>query len=74
VGKSLLNLDIGLPMDQLRAVVRASLAGEATDGALVLDATNRRGKAIKCRISCSTLLTEKKGPQGAIILMEEEAL
>jgi two-component system CheB/CheR fusion protein len=72
-GKSLLNLDISLPVEKLRTLVRACLAGDGPDGAIVIDATNRRGKAIKCRISCSTLLAGNKGPQGAIILMEEQA-
>jgi two-component system CheB/CheR fusion protein len=70
-GKSLLNLDIGLPMEKLRALVRACLMGDSPDGGIVIDATNRRGKSIKCRINCSTLMAGNKGPQGAIILMEE---
>jgi two-component system CheB/CheR fusion protein len=39
---------------------------------MLVDATNRRGKAIKCRVSCSPLLAHNKQRQGVILLMEEE--
>src|SRR5262249_48206998 len=55
-GKSLLNLDIGLPVDKLRSVIRPCLNGESTHNEVVLDATNRRGKAIKCRVTVSPLM------------------
>ena len=71
-GKPLLKLDIGLPMEKLRDLVRDCLAQENHRGAVVLSAINRRGKAIKCRISCSTLLGAGKAPQGVILLMEQE--
>jgi two-component system, chemotaxis family, CheB/CheR fusion protein len=77
-GKSLLNLDIGLPVEKLRILVRACLTGGDGhgdgDGAVVLDATNRRGKPIKCRVTCSPLVAGKRGTRGAIILMAEEAV
>jgi two-component system CheB/CheR fusion protein len=38
-----------------------------------VDAINRRGKAIKCRITCSPLMNAGKKRQGVILLMEEEA-
>jgi two-component system CheB/CheR fusion protein len=69
----LLNLDIGLPVHQLRPVIRACLSGEADHKKeILLDATNRRGKPIKCRISCSPLFTHSQERQGAILLMDEE--
>lgn len=71
-GVSLLNLDIGLPVHQLRPVIRACLSSEADHKEILLDATNRRGKPIKCRISCSPLFTHGKECQGAILLMDEE--
>ena len=55
LGKHFLNLDIGLPVDQLRPPIRACLAGEASEGAGRLDATNRRGKAIQCKVTCTPL-------------------
>jgi hypothetical protein len=37
-----------------------------------LDAVNRRGKKIKCRISCTPLLSGKARPDGVIVLMDEQ--
>ena len=70
-GKPLLNLDIGLPVEKLRSTLRPTLDGQSDHNSIIVDATNRRGKAFKCRITCSPLVTPKKGPQGVIILMEE---
>jgi two-component system CheB/CheR fusion protein len=61
-------------VEKLRTVVRACLTGESKDGTLVLDATNRRGKPIKCRVTCSPLVAGARGTRGAIILMAEEAV
>jgi two-component system CheB/CheR fusion protein len=69
-GKSLLNLDIGLPVKELRDVVRPVLSGEADHREVVLDAVNRRGKSIKCRIACTPLMTGND-QRGVILLMDE---
>jgi two-component system CheB/CheR fusion protein len=71
-GQPLMNLDIGLPVEKLRAAIRSCLAGDTDQKELLLDATNRRGKAIKCRVACSPLLAHNKQRQGVILLMEEE--
>jgi two-component system CheB/CheR fusion protein len=70
-GRSLLSLDTGLPVEKLRAPVRALLTGESTYEELVLAATNRRGKVLQCRITCSQLLGTEHTVQGVILLMEE---
>jgi two-component system CheB/CheR fusion protein len=69
-GCHFLNLDIGLPVEKLREPIRACLSGEARIQ-VVLDATNRRGRAIKCTVTCSPLDTAgTAAPRGAILLME----
>jgi two-component system, chemotaxis family, CheB/CheR fusion protein len=73
-GQSLLNLDIGLPVERLRTIIRPCLSGEADHKEIILDATNRRGKAIKCRVACSPLIAHNKQRQGVILLMEEEGV
>jgi two-component system CheB/CheR fusion protein len=73
-GQSLLNLDIGLPVARLRAIIRSCVSGEADRNEIVLDATNRRGKAIKCRVACSPLVAHNKQRQGVILLMDEEGI
>jgi two-component system CheB/CheR fusion protein len=69
--QSLLSLDIGLPVEQLRISVRTLLNGDSTYEELMLAATNRRGKTIQCRITCSPLLGTERNIQGVLLLMEE---
>jgi two-component system CheB/CheR fusion protein len=71
-GKSLLNLDIGLPVKELRDIIRPVLSGEADHTEVVLDAVNRRGKSIQCRVSVTPLVSGKDR-QGVIVLMDEVA-
>ena len=71
LGRSLLNLDIGLPVAQLRDVVRPCLAGDESHREVVLEAVNRRGKNIRCRVACTPLLSATQKREGAILLMEE---
>jgi two-component system CheB/CheR fusion protein len=70
IGQHFLNLDIGLPFERLRPLLRAALAGEA--GEAEVDAVNRRGRAVLVRVSCSPIGTPAEGtaPEGAIIAME----
>jgi two-component system CheB/CheR fusion protein len=68
-GKHLLNLDIGLPLERLRPLLRSCLSDGALTQALVLEAVNRRGKSIRCEVTC-TPLTGSEGLQGAILVME----
>jgi two-component system, chemotaxis family, CheB/CheR fusion protein len=70
-GKHLLNLDIGLPLERLRPLLRSCLGGEA--GNQVLDAVNRRGKTIRCQVTCTPLRADDTGVRGAILLMEHSA-
>lgn len=70
VGQSFFGLDIGLPMDMLKAPLRTILA-DGAGSTLLLEATNRRGKSIQCRITLSPLLGENHSRDGVIVLMEE---
>jgi hypothetical protein len=67
-----LNLDIGLPVDQVRPILRATLNGQRDRAATVVGATNRRGKRIRCRVTCSPLLGSDQVIRGVIVLVEEE--
>ena len=71
-GKGLLNLDIGLPVTELRTVIRPCLAGEVDRQEVLLDAVNRRGKKIRCRVTCTPLVAGSKKREGVILMMEEE--
>jgi two-component system CheB/CheR fusion protein len=70
--RNFLNLDIGLPVDQLKGPIRACLASESEFTEVVLDATNRRGKPMRVKVTCTQLADPNGGdPQGVILLMEE---
>lgn len=69
-GQHFLNLDIGLPVEQLRQPIRACLQG-ATSEEVSLAAVNRRGQAIQCKVTCTALIGKKK-VKGVILLMEED--
>ena len=71
IGEHFLSLDIGLPVDRLRAALRAAIHGESTDGPIVVDATSRRGRMIKCAVTVVPLDGDGDAPNGAIMLMEE---
>jgi len=70
-GRSLLGLDIGLPVGELRPMVRACLGGEAESKELTLDATNRRGKRIRCHVACTPLVSSSRKREGVILTMDE---
>jgi two-component system CheB/CheR fusion protein len=70
-GRSLLGLDIGLPVEHLRSPVRSLLNGDRSEGTVILDAVTRRGKGIQCRITCTPLNGLAAGIDGVILLMEE---
>src|SRR5262249_46265995 len=52
-GQNLLGLDIGLPVEKLKQPVRGCLAGQNDFQETTLGATNRRGKSIECRVTCT---------------------
>jgi two-component system CheB/CheR fusion protein len=68
-GQHMLGLDIGLPLEDLRDSLRAALAGEAPPS-LTVEATNRRGRAIRCKVTAVPLSVNGHEPRGAILLME----
>jgi two-component system CheB/CheR fusion protein len=73
-GKHLMNLDFGLPVDELKSPIRACLSGECTEFETTLQAINRRGKAIGCRVSITPLRTDTLPDaeiRGAIVVMNE---
>ena len=70
-GQHFLNLDIGLPVDQLRQPIRTCLLRESEHPEVTLEAINRRGKALKCHITCTPLMGTNQEIRGVIMLMDE---
>ncbi len=69
-GVSFFGLDIGLPLDELKASLRSCLSKDKTSEEIIVDATNRRGRHIRCRITCRPWAGQQQGG-GAILMMEE---
>ena len=69
-GQHLMNLDIGLPLDQVVPLMRKTTADGSIEEAM-LEATNRRGRSIECRVRTSPLQSGTGEARGVIVLMEE---
>jgi two-component system CheB/CheR fusion protein len=70
-GQYLMSLDIGLPVEKLKAPIRAVLAGEMDGGREVVevDAVNRLGKPFTCSVTAMRLFVAG-GATGAVLLLE----
>ena len=71
-GHHILNLDIGIPVDQLKGPLKACLSGASDREELVVEAINRRGKPFRCGIVIVPLRSPE-GISGAIVMMEARA-
>jgi two-component system CheB/CheR fusion protein len=71
-GQHFLNLDIGLPIDQLRPALRAAMSSENGTQSTLVQATNRRGRAVTCRVTCNPLLDSDKALRGVIVVVVDE--
>jgi two-component system, chemotaxis family, CheB/CheR fusion protein len=71
-GQHFLNLDIGLPIGQVVPALRAAMSGENGTQTSVIQATNRRGRAVTCRVTCSPLLDSDKTLRGVIMVVVSE--
>ncbi|BAZ12407.1 MCP methyltransferase, CheR-type with PAS/PAC sensor [Calothrix sp. NIES-4071] len=66
-----MSLDIGLPLEPLKIPLRDIFTKQSDYYEILLDARNRRGRAIQCQIICTPLLRTATDIQGVILLMEE---
>ena len=71
LGKSFLNLDIGLPVDALMAPIRACLADERGHEEIAVKARNWRGKSLDCMVKCTRLVDNVNAVRGVIVWIEE---
>ena len=72
-GQFFLNLDIGLPVGELREPARAALGGQEIES-LRVPAHDRRGRPVIASISFAPLLGAGNEPRGAILTMKVEPL
>jgi len=75
-GQSFLDLDIGLPVDELRDSIRSVLSNDTDMLEQRVEAVTRRGKSVECRVRTLPLRASDGNVYGAIILMapSDEAL
>ena len=71
-GQHFLNLDIGLPVDQVRPALRQAMSSEDGARTTMVDATNRRGRPLRCRVTCSPLVDNDKTVRGVIVVVEPQ--
>jgi len=69
----LMGLDIGLPLEKVRQQVRDTLTGQSQREEVVVEATNRRGKAFPCRVTVLPLGGTGDGAVSGVIMMMEDA-
>ena len=71
LGRPFLNLDIGLPVIELKTPIRDCILDSNESQTVILDARNRRGHDIQVKVSCTPRLGYQKMTQGVIIIMDE---
>jgi two-component system, chemotaxis family, CheB/CheR fusion protein len=70
-GDHLLGLDLGLPVERLKTPLRKIMRDGQDRVELVLEATNRRGKQIECKVVALPFSVDGNEASGAILIMEE---
>jgi two-component system CheB/CheR fusion protein len=67
----LFSLDIGLPLEQLKPMLRSVMTNSSEREETTVEATNRRGRAFQCRVTALSLGSAQSADgSGAIVLME----
>ncbi len=71
VGEHLMNLDIGLPVEQLRQPLRSQLATPDGDPSMqVLEAVNRRGKSLQVQVTLTHIRDHGEAAPAAMLVMD----
>ena len=71
LGEHLLNLDIGLPVEQLRQPIKTQFADAAVEpSVLVLDAVNRRGKSLQVHVTLTHIVDHGASAPAAMLVMD----
>ncbi|BAY46467.1 MCP methyltransferase, CheR-type with PAS/PAC sensor [Scytonema sp. HK-05] len=70
--KQFISLDINLPIQPLLQPLRAIISGESQNYEVVLNAINRRGRAIACQVICTPLYSNDLDIKGVILVMEQQ--
>ncbi|MGZ4709689.1 MAG: PAS domain-containing protein [Acidimicrobiales bacterium] len=71
LGQAFAGLDIGLPVGELVAPVEEVIVGGRRE--VTVDAVDRRGRTIPCRVRISPLLLDQRAWHGAVLLLTTDA-
>jgi two-component system CheB/CheR fusion protein len=71
VGKDFFTLDIGLPSRELREPLQLLMQAKSTQECREMDATNRRGRGIRCLVRMNPLASPTGEIAGAMLIIEE---
>jgi two-component system, chemotaxis family, CheB/CheR fusion protein len=72
-GNLLQDLDIGLPVDRIGDLIRGCLMG-SDEPDVVVEAIDRRGRSIRCRVSCSRLGSSREEAGGVVLVVRDETI
>ena len=70
VGRHLLNLDVGLPLGELRKPILEALGEGGGTRTATVHAVNRRGREIECHVTVTPLADDGGRSRGAILMMQ----
>jgi two-component system, chemotaxis family, CheB/CheR fusion protein len=70
IGSPLASLDIGLPLDEIKPLIGKAFVDPDVTGEAVVDAVNRRGRAARVRVTCTSFRSQVDTVNGALLLME----
>ncbi len=70
-GQAFGDLDIGLPVKELEPAVRRT-AQQSEASETVVNAVDRRGRAMRCRVKVAPLIYDDRSTQGAVIMVEDQ--
>jgi two-component system CheB/CheR fusion protein len=68
-----LGLDFGLPVEGLKTPIRNALSGNSDREEVVVEATNRRGRAFVCRVKVLPLRQSNDGLVNGVVVTMEDA-
>src|SRR6195952_1475791 len=69
-GAALAQLDIGLPMDDIKPMIGNAFVDADSAGTAIVEAVNRRGRAVRLLVSCTAWVSTTGAITGALLLME----
>jgi two-component system CheB/CheR fusion protein len=70
-GRPFADLDIGLPVAEIKPMLERTLAGKPARIETVIEAMNRRGRTLRMQLECLVLRDEEGNRRGVIMVMDE---